>query len=134
MTILNLSPRLVVDDAARAIDFYIAAFGAKERQRHAGPDGRIVHAELALGPATLALKDAGDGDPAPPTLGGTPVILTLQVGDVDAVADALTASGAAVVYPVSDQEYGARDGRFRDPFGHLWIITQALAAPPVTPA
>jgi len=127
MTIINLSPRLVVSDAAKAIDFYVAALGARERQRHAGPDGRIVHAELALGPATLAVKDAGDGDEAPPALGGTPVILTLQVDDVDEVAAAMTAAGAAVVYPVSDQEYGARDGRFRDPSGHLWIITQALA-------
>jgi uncharacterized glyoxalase superfamily protein PhnB len=127
MTIINLSPRLVVADAARAIDFYVTALGAREQRRHAGPDGRIFHAELTLGPATLALKDAGDGDPAPPALGGTPVILTLQVDDVDAVAAALTAAGAAVVYPVSDQDYGARDGRFRDPFGHLWIITQELA-------
>jgi catechol 2,3-dioxygenase-like lactoylglutathione lyase family enzyme len=73
MTQINaLYPRLVVADAARAIDFYVAALGATETQRHAGPDGKIVHAEVTIGAARVAVKDEGDGDPAPRGHGGLP--------------------------------------------------------------
>jgi uncharacterized glyoxalase superfamily protein PhnB len=123
MTITNLHARLVVRDAPAAIDFYVAALGAKELDRATGPDGRIVHAELAIGPATIALKDEGDGDPAPPSLGGTPVVLTLLVDDADATADAMLAAGASVIYAISDQPYG-RGGRLGDPYGHQWMILQ----------
>src|SRR5688572_9458435 len=116
MAVNDLYPRLVVHDAAAAIDFYVSAFGARERVRHTGPDGRIMHAELELGPATVAVKDEGDGDLAPPTLGGTPVILAVHTDDVDAVGAALDAAGATVVFPLDDREYGFRDGRFRDPY------------------
>jgi PhnB protein len=129
MTVTNLHARLVVHDAARAIDFYAAALGARERSRHTGPDGRIVHAEVTIGPATIALKDEGDGDPAPPTLGGTPVILELHVDDVDAVGAAMESAGATVIFPIADRPYGVRDGRLADPFGHLWIISRPLPDP-----
>jgi uncharacterized glyoxalase superfamily protein PhnB len=35
-------------------------------------------------------------------------------------------AGAAIVFPIDDQFYGKREGRLRDPFGHLWIISQPL--------
>ncbi len=125
MTNAQLQPRLIVTDAAAAIDFYVQAFGAKEVERHATPDGKIVHAEVRFGDVSLALKDEEPGtlDLAPPARGGTPVILTLNVDDVDAVGDALERHGAEVIYPIDDHPYG-RMGRFRDPFGHLWIVAQ----------
>jgi len=126
MTINNLYPRLVVSDGSRAIDFYVAAFGAKETERYTDPSGKIVHAAITIGDATVAVKDEGDGDPAPTTLGGSPVIIALDVEDADAVAEAMLRGGATVVYPVSDQPYGSRGGRLADPFGHLWMISQAL--------
>jgi uncharacterized glyoxalase superfamily protein PhnB len=127
MTVHDLYARLVVADAARAIDFYVTALGAEERVRHTDPDGRIVHAELTIGPVTVAVKDEDGTDPAPPTLGGTPVILAVHTDDVDALAAAMIAAGATVVFPVDDRAYGSRDGRLRDPYGHLWLISQALA-------
>jgi PhnB protein len=131
MTQINaLYPRLVVADAARAIDFYVAALGATETQRHAGPDGKIVHAEVTIGAARVAVKDEGDGDPAPTTLGGTPVIIAIDVESADAVADSMLRHGATVVYPVHDAPYGVRGGRLADPFGHLWMISQPLDARP----
>ena len=126
MTINNLYPRLVVSDGSRAIDFYVAAFGAKETERYTDPSGKIVHAAITIGDATVAVKDEGDGDPAPTTLGGSPVIIALDVEDADAVAEAMLRGGATVVYPVSDQPYSSRGGRLADPFGHLWMISQAL--------
>lgn len=124
--ITRLYPRLVVADASRAIDFYVAVFGAREIARYTMPDGKIVHAELEIGGATVALKDEGDGDPAPTTLGGTPVMLALDVDNADAVADAMVRAGATVIYPVADQDYGERGGRLADPFGHQWMIGQHI--------
>ncbi len=124
--ITALHPRLVVTDGARAIDFYTAALGAEEVARYTGPGGRIVHAELRLGGATFAVKDEGDGDPAPPTLGGSPVIMALEVADADAVGAAMTRAGATVVFPIQDWPYGSRAGRLADPFGHLWMVSQPL--------
>ncbi|MFI8214493.1 VOC family protein [Streptomyces sp. NPDC085932] len=124
--VTRLHPRLVVSDGPRAIDFYRTAFGAEEIERYTGPEGRIVHALLRLGDAVVAVKDADEGDPAPPSLGGTPVILALDVTDADAVAEAMLRGGATVVYPVADQPYGQRGGRLADPFGHLWMISQTI--------
>jgi uncharacterized glyoxalase superfamily protein PhnB len=122
-TIRSLTPRLVVLDATRAIDFYTTALGAKKLERHTGPDGKIVHATIDIDGHIIAIKDEGDGDLAPPSLGGSPVILSLDVTDADATADAMTRAGATIVYPVQTWDYG-RGGRLADPFGHLWMILQ----------
>ncbi|MFF8935878.1 VOC family protein [Streptomyces paradoxus] len=125
-TVTRLYARLVVPDGPRAIDFYRAALGAEEIERYTGPDGRIVHALLRLGDAVVAVKDADEADPAPASLGGSPVIMALDVSDADAVAEAMLRGGATVVYPVADQHYGQRGGRLADPFGHLWMISQTI--------
>ncbi|MFE1250760.1 VOC family protein [Streptomyces sp. NPDC058735] len=124
--VTRLYARLVVSDGPRAIDFYRTALGAEETERYTGPEGRIVHALLRLGGTVLAVKDAGQGDPAPPSLGGSPVVMALDVVDADAVAGAMLRGGATVVHPVADQHYGQRAGRLADPFGHLWMISQTI--------
>ncbi len=124
--ILDLYPRLVVSDGAAAIDFYVAALGAKELERYTDPSGKIVHAMIEVGGMKIAVKDEGDGDPTPTSLGGSPVIIALNVSDADAVGDAMIAAGATVVYPISDWDYGSRGGRLADPYGHLWMISQEL--------
>ncbi|BCB77017.1 VOC family protein [Phytohabitans flavus] len=123
----HMYPRLVVKGAAQAIDFYAKAFGAKEISRYTDEStGRIHHAELELAGTTFAVKDEGDGDPAPPTLGGSPVVMALYVDDADAVGQRMEENGATVVFPIKDQPYGDRGGRLADPFGHLWMIAQPL--------
>jgi PhnB protein len=129
-SVTRMYPRLVVADAAGAIDFYVTAFGATEIARHTGPDEKIVHAELVVGGRTLAVKDEGDGDPAPTTLGGSPVIIALDVSDADAVGEAMVEAGATVVYPIQDWSYGSRGGRLADPYGHLWMISHEIENPP----
>ncbi|MHA6796882.1 VOC family protein [Pseudonocardia bannensis] len=121
--ILDLYPRLVVDDGDGACAFYAAALGAETIERYTDPDGRIVHAMLRAGPIRFAVKDADGYDPAPAT-GGVSVIMALYVSDADAVADRMVAAGATVVFPVADQPYGERGGRLSDPYGHLWMIAQ----------
>ncbi|MFH9002985.1 VOC family protein [Streptomyces afghaniensis] len=125
-TLTRLYARLVVSDGPRAIDFYRTALGAAEIERYTDPDGKIVHAMLRLGDAVVAVKDADESDPAPDSLGGSPVIMALDVSDADAVAEAMLRAGAKVVYPVADQHYGQRGGRLADPFGHLWMISQTI--------
>ena len=125
----TLGPRLVVDGAAAAIEFYAAVFGAQEQDRiTAGPDGPIVRAQLSIGGATLSVSDENReaGNLAPPTLGGTAILLELESADVDAVAARATERGAEIIFPVEDRPYGRRDCRIRDPFGHVWIVGRDL--------
>ena len=84
-TVTSMYPRLVVAGAARAIDFYVSALGAVETARHTDDNGKVIHSELKLGSMMFAVKDEDAGDPAPTTLGGSPVILALDVTDADAV-------------------------------------------------
>ena len=125
----TLTPRLVVRDAARAIDFYAHALAAKELRRDAH-DGTIVNAELAIGDARFLLVEEQRAwhNHAPTSLGGTSVLLTLDVDDVDAVGERLAQAGAKVVFAIADHAYGKREGRFVDPFGHMWIVSQPLRA------
>jgi PhnB protein len=127
---LRLIPSLVIAGAPAAIAFYQQAFDARVIACFADPKqgGRIVHAELAIGEAHFYLsEEARDWhNHAPPSLGGTPVILRLEVPDVDAVAARMEAAGATVIYPVADQFYGERSGRLRDPYGHQWLLSQRI--------
>lgn len=121
----TLTPRLIVTGADRAIDFYQRVFDAKLIERYADDDGHVVHAALDFGRSVVAIAEARDEwNNLPPTaLGGSPVILNLVVSDADVVGARLIEAGAETIFPIADQFYGHREGRFRDPFGHLWIIT-----------
>jgi len=119
-----VTPLLVVNDAARAIEFYKSAFGAVERMRMAGPGGKIAHAEMTIGDSVIMLADEFPewGDVGPKADDNSPVRIALYIDDVDEVARRAVAAGAKVLIPVADQFYGDRSGRLADPFGHLWII------------
>ncbi|MGR6998452.1 VOC family protein [Yinghuangia aomiensis] len=121
----GLYARLVVSDAARAIDFYRSALGAEEVEQYTGKDGHIVHAMLRIGGVPIAVKDEGI-DPHPNALGGTPVIIALEVADADAVADAMVRGGATVGVPRGRPALRPAQRRLADPFGHVWMIAQPL--------
>jgi PhnB protein len=120
----TVTPYLIVNGAAKAIDFYKKAFGATELFRMGGPDGKIGHAEIKIGNSPIMLADEHPemGYRGPLTLGGTPVSILLYVNDVDKMAAQAIAAGAKVQRPVKDQFYGDRSGTFADPFGHVWTI------------
>jgi PhnB protein len=123
----RLHLRLVVDDAAAALDFYVAALGGRELVRYAEPSGTIVHAEVEVGESVFSVTQSdGKVNRSPSEFGGSPVLCHLQVPDADARAAAMVANGATVLIPVGDQYYGSRDGRLQDPFGHLWLLSQPL--------
>lgn len=116
-------PSLVVDGAAAAIDFYKKAFGAKETGRMPTPDGKIMHADLAIGGGHIMLADELPGmGKSPKTLGGTPVTINIWVDDADKVFERAAAAGGTSVRPVQDEFWGDRAGLIRDPFGHNWYI------------
>jgi PhnB protein len=120
------SVSLAVGDAAKAIEFYKTAFGAQERYRLIDPEnGKIGHAELMIFGHLVMLADEYPAyNKSPLTLGGSPVKLSLMSADVDAdFARALQAGGETVM-PISDQFYGHRTGSLRDPFGHVWVLSQ----------
>jgi PhnB protein len=122
----RVTPALVVEGAAEALEFYTAAFEATERMRFSGPGGTIAHAEIEIGDSVLIVEEASPymGTHAPPTdgLDGTPTFLYIYVEDVDAVIARAAKLGATVRRPAQDQFYGDRDGFIIDPFGHGWTI------------
>jgi PhnB protein len=121
-------PYLRVHSAAEAIEFYARAFGAAEIFRLTEPSGRIGHAEIKIGPATLMLSDEypENGIQGPRTLGGTSFSIHLHVADVDEAFERAVRAGASVVRPLKDQFYGERSGTLRDPFGHEWLLGQHI--------
>jgi PhnB protein len=120
----SVTPYLIIDGAAAAIDFYKQAFGAVELFRMDGPDGRIGHAEIKIGDSPVMLADEHPemGYRSPTSLGATPVGLMIYVEDCDAVYNQALAAGAKSFRPLADQFYGDRSGTVTDPFGHQWTV------------
>jgi len=121
---LSLTPYLIVDDAAAAIDFYVRAFGATEDYRLVSKQGRVEHAEITLGPVRLMLADEFPdlGCVSPKRHTGTSLTLALLVQDVDSFLQRAIDAGATLDHPIHDAFYGHRVGQLRDPFGHRWSI------------
>jgi PhnB protein len=132
-------PHIVVSNAAAAIDFCKAAFGAEELARHVAPNSnKIMHASLKINGGVLMLNDdfsenmGGGTRQTPDALGGCPVTFHLEVPDADAAWAKAVSAGAIVKMPLANQFWGARYGMLSDPFGFNWSIAQTIATP--TPA
>ena len=125
---MPITPHLVVQGAERAATFYRDAFGAEELSRIPTPDGRLMSVELRIAGGLLHLADEFPemGVLAPPSIGGTAVVLALEVGDAEAVFAQAVAAGAQVRQPLQDAFWGDRHGQLDDPFGHRWNVAQHL--------
>jgi PhnB protein len=119
----TITPYLVVEDAAGAIDFYSRAFGATETFRMPAGD-KIAHAELRIGDSMLMLSDEWPehGFLGPRSRGGATSSILLYVEDVDSAFARAIEAGGTEQRPVEDQFYGDRSGTLADPFGHIWSI------------
>jgi PhnB protein len=124
----TITPQLVVNGVAEAIDWYTKALGANELLRNLAQDGKsIMHSELLLGDSRFFVVDEFPGSMASPaSLGGTSITLHLYVQDVDALFGRAVAAGATVLMPVADQFWGDRYGILKDPFGHRWSIASRI--------
>ena len=119
----SVTPYLMVDGAAAAIDWYRRAFGAEELFR-IGDDNNVGHAEVRIGDSVVMLADISPEafGRSPAALGGTCVGLMIYVPDVDSRFAIALGEGGTELRPVVDQFYGDRSGTLRDPFGHVWTI------------
>jgi uncharacterized glyoxalase superfamily protein PhnB len=119
----SLTPNLVVQNAAGAIDFYKKVFGATEIERHPGPDGKVIHAELKIGDSIIFVNDSM-GKLAPPADAGAsnPMYLHLYVPDADTIFNRALTAGARVDMPIQNMFWGDRYGKLTDPFGQQWGI------------
>ena len=121
----SVTPYLIINGAASAIEFYQKAFGATELFRFPTPDGKIGHAEIKIGDSPIMLADefAEMGYKGPQALGGSPVSLMIYLEDVDTVFNRAVEAGASVKEAVQDKFYGDRTGTLTDPFGHVWHVS-----------
>src|SRR3954471_10534095 len=117
---MSITPHIVVQGADRASAFYRDAFGAEEISRIPTPDGRLMSVQLQIGDGALHLADEFPemGVLAPPSIGGTAVVLALDVSDAEAVFARAIAAGAEVRRPLTDMFWGELHGQLDDPFGH----------------
>ena len=122
----TVTPVLVLDDAAAAIDWYRKALGAEEVARAVGPDGKIMHAEIRIGDSLIMVHDGMGDARSPRAFGGSPASLWVYVNDCDALFNRAVAAGAQVpsgpMGPLMDQFWGDRTGTIIDPQGYRWTI------------
>jgi uncharacterized glyoxalase superfamily protein PhnB len=124
----TLIPHISCRNAADAVEFYQKAFGADVVRLHKMPDGRVMHAELRIDGAPFYVVDEfpEQGGKSPQALGGTPVMLSLNVADSDAVYNRAVGAGCEVRMPLADMFWGDRWGLVADPYGHQWSISTTL--------
>ena len=122
----TVTPQLILDNAAQAIDWYKKALGAEEVSRATGPDGKILHADLKIGNSHIMVNDAMGGAKGPKAFGGSPMSLWVYVENADALFNRAVAAGAKVepgpMGQISDQFWGDRCGTINDPQGYRWTI------------
>jgi PhnB protein len=122
----TVTPHLIFDNAAQAIDWYKKSLGAEEKSRSVGPDGKIMHAELQIGTSRIYLNDAMGGGKSAKALGGSPISLWVYVPDADTLFNRAVAAGAQVppgpMGQIADQFWGDRCGMITDPYGFSWTI------------
>ena len=123
----ELHPRLIVDGVDKAISFYQAAFGAELVERFV-MSGIVVHAAIRIGRSVVSMAEQVPDWKllAPPTVGGSSVLLYVTLPDPDATCSRFVELGGEVVIAIKDRPYGKREGRVRDPFGHLWVLSRPI--------
>ena len=128
MRIHEMFPYLRVKNAGAAIEYYKKVFGATEDFRLTEPSGRIGHAELKLGGATLMLSEEFPeyGILGPQSVGQTTFTLHLHVDNADALIQRAVEAGGTLVRPPQNHFYGERSGTVRDPFGNEWNIGHSI--------
>jgi PhnB protein len=122
----TVTPQLILDNAAQAIDWYKKALGAEEVSRATGPDGKILHADLKIGNSHIMMNDAMGGAKGPKASGGSPMSLWVYVESADALFNRAVGAGAQVapgpMGQMADQFWGDRCGTLNDPHGYRWTI------------
>jgi len=128
---MRVTPYLIIDGAAKAIDWYRETFDATEVTRMTGGAGRIAHAEIRIGSTSIFIGDEHvvyENIHAPTRIGGTPVYLDLETDDVAATFERAVDNGAVAIRRPTDPALPVQSAKVRDPFGHIWLITRSGGA------
>lgn len=122
------APQLFIPNGTTDISFYIKGLGAIELRKFMNDDGTYHVAELSLEGRIFHLHEANvkKNQPDPEMTNGTTVMIGLFVDDVDAVIKKAIEAGAELIHAAEDFDYGYRQGEFKDPFGHLWLIEKKI--------
>jgi PhnB protein len=125
---IEVQPRLVIKRVDDAIAFYRATFGAELIERFVDTSGVVVHAAIRIGASILTMAEEVKAWTllGPIAIGGSQVLLHLTLHDPDAICVRAVERGSTVVIPIQDRQWGKREGRIRDPFGHLWILSCSI--------
>ena len=120
----TVTPYLTVQNAARALEFYTRALGAKEVMRMDAPGGKIAHAEIKIGDSMIMLSDEmpQTATRSPQSLGGASGGVFLYVDNVDSTFEKAVSAGAKAGMRPTDMFWGDRFGTFTDPFGQVWSV------------
>jgi len=120
----SLTPFLVIDGAAAAIDFYVEVFGARLIEKMDASDGTVAHAELDFGTGRLQLSDPNADYElvAPPRNGPVTHSVVLYCPDVDAVVERAERAGAKIREAAQTFVTGDRFASIIDPFGQRWAV------------
>jgi uncharacterized glyoxalase superfamily protein PhnB len=122
----TVEPYVLYEDAASAMEFLSLAFGFREVLRSHSPEGRVWHAEMALGEGTLFLGQPGSDHRSPKRSGAVTVAIHVYVDDVDAHYERAKAAGATIRKELADRDYGERRYHAEDPEGHVWMFSQRI--------
>ncbi len=123
----HFAPELHIPNGTFDIDFY-TRFGATEHFCFRNDDGSIHVAELEINGAIFHVHETMPWFEAlePIKAKGVTTVIGLFVPDVAEVMQKGIQAGAIEISPVTDHEYGYRQGMFKDPFGHYWQIQKKL--------
>jgi PhnB protein len=129
--VTHVTPYLIIDGAAEAIDWYRDTFDATEVSRMTGGAGRIAHAQIRIGSSSIFIGDEHvhyENIHAPGRVGGSPVYLDLETDDVAGTFERAVARGAEPIRQPTDATLPVQSAKVRDPFGHIWLITRSGGA------
>lgn len=129
--ISGVTPYLIVAGAPDAIRWYVRVLNASEISRATGGAGQVVHAELRIGPSSIFIGDEHvnyEDIHGPMRVGGTPVYLDVETDDVAGLFERAVAAGATAIRQPTSPDLPVQSAKFRDPFGHIWLITRSASA------
>jgi PhnB protein len=128
-----ITTHIIVQDAARAAEWYTNVLGAEEHSRVTLPDRRLIHLELWFGTSVVMVADEFPEHDAlsPQTTGCTSAVLYLDTKNVDELWDRCVQNGAQVLRPLADSFWGEREGQLIDPFVHRWGLSQHVRDVPM---
>jgi uncharacterized glyoxalase superfamily protein PhnB len=105
----SVTPRLVVHDPAKLIQFLKRAFSAS------GDFAADAPSQMRIGDSIVMVSGVGPRDPMP-------AFLYLYIDDVDATYQRALEAGAVSLEEPKDMPYGDRRAMVKDPCGNDWQI------------